>query len=188
MLTEILSAVFTLIVILGFFFLMLHVLKEHIGVGLLIGIVAAIIGYIWGPEGGLLLYGKWGFVGGVGLILLFNIKETFKLIIGGAIGFGIGSLINWPLHLSNEMKTNILLICILLGIALCSASAAASMSAGVNDLLTPRERAHTEDSDRGYIMDERGHSVNGRFDGDTFYGDDGNIYGYYSTFEGWRRK
>lgn len=133
---EILLMLFNIAVTLCFLVMMLYILRAHIGAGIFIGLIAAIIGFIWGPEGGLVLYGKWGFIGGVGLILLMQIKETFKILFGGLLGVGVGCLINWPLHLSPDTESSILCICIMIGIGICSSAAAQSMTEGWGSILS----------------------------------------------------
>ena len=146
---EILLAFLTYIILLALIFLAIVVLRFYIVGGIIGTLIGAIIAWIWGPEGSASNYAEWGFYIGCGLTMLVFIKDSLFMAVGGAVGYGIGYLINLMIHWTPMAEANILIACTLLGAASLSTMAKQGLFDGIKGLQDLARDMNKGDSSSG---------------------------------------
>lgn len=115
--------------------LMGFALFHFVKYGLLVGFLAGVIGWIWGLEGGMLLFGKWGFLIGFVYAVFKQKKEALKIFIGLLAGFFLSLLLNWIFKFTPAAESAVMLVCVIVGASLMSAEFASGIAWGAGVVL-----------------------------------------------------
>ena len=125
---------FLIVIIYG---LVIFALLNYIQYGLLVGFLAGIVGWIFGPEGGFLMFSKWGFAIGMIYAIIKDRDITFKLILGFLAGFIVYLILYWIFNFNPIVDSGVMFLCVLVGGCLTSREFAWEIWRGIDWLLTP---------------------------------------------------